>query len=96
MREKLLPALLILALALTTTPSIVQAQFLMCGDANGDDIVNIADVVYLIDYVFSGGPPPPELEAADVNCDFVVNIADIVYLIDYIFGGGPAPCASCP
>jgi hypothetical protein len=28
------------------------------GDANGDQIINVADVVYLINYLFVGGPPP--------------------------------------
>ena len=29
-----------------------------CGDANGDGIINSADVVSLINYLFKGGPPP--------------------------------------
>jgi hypothetical protein len=29
------------------------------GDANGDGTVNVADAVYLINYIFKGGPPPP-------------------------------------
>ena len=31
---------------------------LMAGDANGDGEVNVGDAVYLISYVFKGGPPP--------------------------------------
>ncbi|MCK4857716.1 MAG: right-handed parallel beta-helix repeat-containing protein [candidate division Zixibacteria bacterium] len=68
----------------------------ICGDADGDGMVNIADVVYLINYIFSGGPPPDPLLAGDVDCNSMVNIADVVYLIDYIFAGGPEPCAGCP
>ncbi|MCK4857662.1 MAG: PQQ-binding-like beta-propeller repeat protein [candidate division Zixibacteria bacterium] len=67
----------------------------LCGDADGDDLVNIADVVYLINYIFGGGPPPDPLLAGDVDCNTLVNIADVVYLINYIFGGGPPPCAGC-
>ena len=29
-------------------------------DHNGDDLVDIADMVYLVTYIFGGGPPPPE------------------------------------
>ncbi len=68
---------------------------IVCGDVNGDGLVNITDVVYLLEYIFAGGPPPVIDVAADVNCDGYVNIADVVYLIDYIFAGGPEPCADC-
>ncbi|MCK4856404.1 MAG: dockerin type I repeat-containing protein, partial [candidate division Zixibacteria bacterium] len=69
---------------------------LVCGDADGNGMVNVADVVYLIDYIFAGGPAPNPLLAGDVDCNAMVNIADVVYLINYIFGGGPEPCAGCP
>jgi len=32
--------------------------FNRCGDANGDEQVNVGDAVFLINYVFKGGPPP--------------------------------------
>jgi thermitase len=62
------------------------------GDTNGDGVINSADVVYLINYLFKGGPAPDPLCAGDVNCDDVINSADVVYLINYLFKGGPAPC----
>ncbi len=61
------------------------------GDANGDSVVNITDAVYLIQYIFAGGPEPVPLVSGDANCDGTVNITDAVYLINYIFGGGPPP-----
>lgn len=64
----------------------------VCGDANLDDLANITDAVYLIQYIFSGGPAPVPAAAGDVNCDFSANITDAVYLIAYVFSGGPAPC----
>jgi len=64
-----------------------------CGDANADTIINSADVVYLINYLFKGGPPPVPMAAGDVNCDGVINSADVVYLINYLFKGGPPPCS---
>jgi hypothetical protein len=63
----------------------------MSGDANGDGTVNSADVVYLTNYLFVGGPAPNPLEAGDANCDGSVNSADIVYLTNYLFVGGPPP-----
>jgi hypothetical protein len=68
----------------------------LCGDADGNELVNISDAVYLIAYIFGGGPAPYPLLAGDADCNGFVNISDAVYLIAYIFGGGPAPCASCP
>lgn len=78
----------------------VRELYGMCGDANssgGDPAVDIDDVVYLINYVFAGGPEPLPLEAGDANCagDPPIDIDDIVYLINYIFAGGPEPCAEC-
>jgi hypothetical protein len=68
----------------------------ICGDANSDELVNVSDAVYILSYIFSGGPPPEPQEAGDPNCDQAVNISDAVYLISYIFSGGPEPCADCP
>jgi PKD repeat protein len=61
------------------------------GDVNGDGIINVSDVVYLINYLFIGGPAPNPLAAGDANCDGVVNASDVVYLINYLFIGGPEP-----
>jgi len=61
------------------------------GDADADGVINSADVVYLINYLFKGGPAPMPLEAGDVNCDEIINSADVVYLINYLFKGGPPP-----
>jgi hypothetical protein len=67
----------------------------VCGDADGNGIVNISDAVYLISYIFGGGSAPDPYLSGDADCNQIVNISDAVYLIAYIFGGGPAPCASC-
>ncbi len=68
----------------------------VCGDANGNGAISISDVVYLLNYIFSGGPAPNPVIAGDANCSGLVTISDAVYLINYIFSGGAAPCASCP
>lgn len=62
------------------------------GDVNNDGLVNIADVVYLISFIFGGGPYPVTWAAAvDIDPSPTVNVSDAVYLIAYIFGGGPPP-----
>jgi len=65
------------------------------GDANGDGSINIADVVFLVAYLFKGGPAPYPLWKADVNGDCAVTIADVVYLVAYLFKGGPPPKKGC-
>jgi hypothetical protein len=61
------------------------------GDANGDGVINSADVVYLVNYLFVGGPAPQPYQAGDANCDDIINSADYVYLVNYLFIGGPPP-----
>lgn len=61
------------------------------GDANGDSFVNVADAVYLINYVFNAGPPPVSNYGGDANADGIPNVGDAVYLINYVFNGGPPP-----
>ncbi|MBU1317964.1 MAG: PKD domain-containing protein [candidate division Zixibacteria bacterium] len=64
----------------------------MCGDADASDGVDIDDVVYLINYIFVGGPEPVPYESGDSGCSGSIDIDDVVYLISYIFSGGNAPC----
>ncbi|MFH1686175.1 MAG: putative Ig domain-containing protein [bacterium] len=57
--------------------------------------VNVADLVYLVAYMFQGGPPPPALNLADVNGTCRIDIADLVYLVIYMFQSGPPPVMGC-
>jgi hypothetical protein len=61
----------------------------LSGDANGDGSADIADVFYLINNLFAGGPAP--VCSGDVNASFGVDIADVFYLINFLFAGGPPP-----
>jgi hypothetical protein len=67
----------------------------LCGDFDGNGIVNIADAVAITSYVFFSGPPPALMVTADADCNGTVNISDVAYLVAFIFGAGPAPCANC-
>jgi hypothetical protein len=76
--------------------AFVITDSMICGDVNNDGIINIGDVVYLITYLYRGGPPPiPMTCVGDVNCDGIVNIGDVVYLVTYLYRGGAAPCPNC-
>ncbi len=64
----------------------------MCGDANSSGAIDIDDIVFLIAYVFQGGPSPEPPEAGDANCSGSIDIDDIVFLVAYVFQGGDEPC----
>ncbi len=65
----------------------------LCGDANGDGLVNVSDAVWLIDYInITGSPgPQPVLSCGDANTDRDVNISDAVWIINNLFADGPPP-----
>jgi hypothetical protein len=71
-------------------------ESLLCGDVDSDGVVNVADVLYMVEYIFNSGPAPSPRQVAEVNCDGKINLTDIVYVVAYIFNGGPEPCADCP
>lgn len=74
---------------------VVETQVYTCGDANGDGDVNVGDGVFIINYVFKGGPAPNPLCVADPNNDGAPNVGDAVYIINYVFKNGPAPIEPC-
>lgn len=74
--------------------TVIVGPTYVCGDVNGDGVINIFDVTGIIGYLYKGDPPPDPLEAADVNNDSEVNIFDATYLISYLYTGGPLP--NCP
>jgi hypothetical protein len=69
----------------------VDVREYLVGDPNGDGIVNVADVVYLVNYLYRSGTEPNPPDAGDVTCDEVVDVADVVYLVNYLYRGGPEP-----
>nr|NIT55330.1 hypothetical protein [Fodinibius sp.]NIY23914.1 hypothetical protein [Fodinibius sp.] len=77
------------------TDDIAYACDYICGDANGDQAINVSDAVSIINYVFAGGDQPYPFAAGDANGDGNCNISDAVFIINYVFIGGSAPLA-CP
>ncbi len=75
-----------------TASTIKYRQQNLAGDADADGSISTTDCVYVISYIFAGGPVPLPLSTGDANCSGSVNISDVVFLLLYIFGGGPAPC----
>ena len=80
-----------LAFVPAVTSGMVLIYDAIRGDVNGDDDVNVGDPVFLINFIFRGGPAPEPSLAADVNIDGSINLGDAVYLINYIFKNGLPP-----
>jgi hypothetical protein len=60
------------------------------GDVTGDRSVDIADLIYIVNYMFQAGPPPPIMRQADVNASGgPIDISDLIYMVEYMFQGGP-------
>ncbi len=64
----------------------------VCGDADGSGAVDIDDAVFLVQFIFAGGPEPQPYESGDPDCSGAIDIDDAVHLIGYIFSGGNEPC----
>ncbi len=51
----------------------------------------VADLVFLVDYLFKNGDAPSVLEAADVDGTPGITVPDLVFMVDYLFKSGPPP-----
>jgi hypothetical protein len=88
------PGLILTLMFFVSLMLSVNSDASVCGDANGDGEINIADAVFIINYIFKGGPAPDPVDSGDANDDGAINVGDAVFLITYIFKGGPAPCSN--
>jgi len=57
------------------------------GDVSGNDTLDIRDVTYLVNYLFMGGPPPPNPIDADIDGSPGINMGDVLQLTGYLFMG---------
>ncbi|MBI4600614.1 MAG: hypothetical protein HY721_01505, partial [Planctomycetes bacterium] len=75
------------------------------GDVNGDLDRDMSDGVYLLGYLFSGGPEPvplalcgsqaPAVQNGDSNGDGAIDLSDPVRLLTWLFSGAAEPFPVC-
>src|SRR5262249_6174650 len=66
------------------------------GDPNQDGKHSVTDPVFLLRFLFQGGPAPPCAESADAQNDGKLDLADAIWLLKYIFLSGPPPAPPGP
>lgn len=95
---------------LTTEPAPfrIQEQCRLCGDVNGDGVVNSTDALIVLTYDAGLDVPPPFLEiigngCGDVNRDGLTNSTDALIILSYDAGmnvpfpvGRPGGCGGSP
>ena len=64
------------------------------GDFNNNGTPDIADVIFLLTYLFKNGKKPGYPYQADVNCDSFINVSDLIQLYNYLFKSGKSLCSS--
>ncbi|MGE4632663.1 MAG: hypothetical protein AAEJ47_06455, partial [Planctomycetota bacterium] len=65
---------------------------------NADGSVDVADTVYMLEFMFSGGPDGTCSDTLDANDDGLRDISDPIQVLILLFGAGtelPPPWNSC-
>jgi predicted GH43/DUF377 family glycosyl hydrolase len=65
------------------------------GDADQSGVVDVADIVFLISYLYRGGPAPNWKFISDTDCNGVIGISDVLDIVGYLFRNGPDPGVFC-
>ena len=92
-RNSLLAVVFLHVALLVGVPGGAHASIL--GDSNADNLLNIADPVYLLNHLYRGGPSSPSGSRPDANCDGAVSLSDAIVLVEYFFLDGEAPGDFC-
>ena len=69
--------------------------FFIRGDTTADGVLDLADPVKSLEYLFIGGDMPCA-SAADHDDSGTLDLGDAISLLDYLFTAGPAPAVPFP
>ncbi len=84
-------------MTLSGDPTLKLSRFLVnhTGDVTDDGVIDLADLVFLVNYLFRGGIAPDPLRLGDPTADCVVDLGDVIFLLNYLYRGGPLPGIGC-
>jgi predicted outer membrane repeat protein len=71
-------------------PAPVSVDFTR-GDADQNAETNLTDAVYILQFLFLGGPQLECADAGDTDDDGRLVLTDAVFLLNWLFQGGPPP-----
>ena len=74
----------------------VLGTFFLRGDCNGDTGSNVADGIWLLNYLYLSGPSIECLAACDTDGNGTIGMLDGILLIQHWLIGGPPPVAPYP
>ncbi|MCB2202289.1 S8 family serine peptidase [bacterium] len=81
--------------AVEYTPTVISGSVgttpVIRGDATNDGEQDLSDLIFLVNWLFLGGPTTTTVQQADVNYDGSRDLSDLTYLVNYLFLGGPQP-----
>ena len=64
---------------------LVSGNSILLGDINGDNQINIQDIIFLINYILDLElPNDNQFSAADINEDGILNIQDVILILNII------------
>ncbi len=85
MKSLKIPLVFCVALSFFIAGLFAQPAMAVTGDVNGDEIpYTTADLIYLLDYLFENGPPPPTPIDAEVDYTAGINAGDVVQMAGVI------------
>ncbi|MBD3402606.1 hypothetical protein GF420_06900 [candidate division GN15 bacterium] len=79
----------------STSENVLSFTTWRLGDVTLDGETDLADLLYLVNRLFLGGPDIEPLFTGDVNGNCAVDLADVIYLANSLFLGGAPPVPGC-
>ena len=69
-----------------TTINVYLENKIILGDVNGDEVVDITDVLMIVDEILGKNPEGFVRTNADIDQDGVIDISDVLSTVDIILG----------
>ncbi len=79
-----------------TIPVVATTDLFVRGDVNGDQAVDLGDVIALLAALLSGGEEPACQDIMDVDDTGNIDLADPIRLLELLFGGDPSLAVPYP